>query len=67
MLPSTYIQQFSFVYATPTVHIVQIYRHLLCGTRLRTAVVWVRKLKAKAMAQTLTLRKLPDSPPPHQM
>ncbi|MBD2462569.1 hypothetical protein H6G89_16105 [Oscillatoria sp. FACHB-1407] len=55
------------MYATPTVHIVQIYRHLLCGTRLRTAVVWVRKLKAKAMAQTLTLRKLPDSPPPHQM
>ncbi|WP_255519448.1 hypothetical protein [Oscillatoria sp. FACHB-1407] len=27
----------------------------------------VRKLKAKTMAQTLALGKLPDSPPPHQM
>ncbi|WP_255519341.1 hypothetical protein [Oscillatoria sp. FACHB-1407] len=27
----------------------------------------VRKLRIKAMAQTLMLGKLPDSPPPHQM
>ncbi|MBD2459451.1 hypothetical protein H6G89_00195 [Oscillatoria sp. FACHB-1407] len=27
----------------------------------------VRKLKATAMAQTLMLGKLPDSPPPHRM